>query len=55
MAKQADFNAFLSNIEPSATTVSYISSIQTNLRSYLKNHERYKNIHVDTFFVWIIC
>lgn len=49
MAKQSDFNAFLSNIEPSKTTVNYISSIQTNLRSYLKNHERYKNIHVDTF------
>ena len=49
MAKQSDFNSFLSNIEPSKTTVSYISSIQTNLRSYLKNHERYKNIYVDTF------
>ena len=49
MAKQADFNAFLSNIEPSKTTVSYISSIQTNLRSYLKNHKDYKNVHVDTF------
>lgn len=49
MAKQADFNKFLSNIEPSPTTVSYISSIQTNLREYLKKHEKYKNIHVDTF------
>ena len=49
MAKQADFDGFLKNIEPSSTTVSYISSIQTNLRSYLKNHEDYKNIHVDTF------
>ena len=49
MAKQSDFNTFLSNIEPSKTTVNYISSIQTNLRSYLKNHERYKSIHVDTF------
>lgn len=42
MAKQTDFNKFLSNIEPSPTTVSYISSIQTNLREYLKNHEEYK-------------
>ena len=49
MAKQSDFNAFLSNIEPSASTVSYISSIQTNLRSFLKNHKDYKEVHVDTF------
>lgn len=49
MAKQADFNAFLSNIEPSKSTVSYISGIQTNLRSYLKKHTAYKNIHIDTF------
>lgn len=49
MAKQTDFNAFLSNIEPSPTTVAYISSIQTNLRSFLKNHKDYKDVHVDTF------
>lgn len=49
MAKQTDFNKFLSNIEPSPTTVSYISSIQTNLREYLTNHEEYKKIHVDMF------
>lgn len=49
MAKQADFDAFLKNIEPSSTTVSYISSIQANLRTYLKNHESYKNIHSNTF------
>jgi len=49
MAKQSDFNAFLSNIEPSASTVSYISSIQNNLRSFLKNHKDYKDVHVDTF------
>lgn len=49
MAKQADFDAFLKNIEPSPTTVSYISSIQTNMRGYLKDHKNYKNIHTDTF------
>ena len=49
MAKQVDFDGFLKNIDPSASTVSYISSIQTNMRSYLKNHENYKNIHIDTF------
>lgn len=48
MAKQADFDKFLSNIEPSATTVSYISSIQTDLRKYLrimKNIKIYMQIH----------
>ena len=49
MAKQSDFNAFLSNIEPSASTVSYISSIQTNLRLFLKDHKDYKDVHIDTF------
>ena len=49
MATQADFNDFLSNIEPSKTTISYISSIQTNLRAYLKSHEDYKDVYVDTF------
>ena len=49
MAKQADFDAFLKNIEPSATTVSYISSIQNNLRTYLKDNESYKSVHEDTF------
>lgn len=49
MAKQSDFNIFLCNIEPSKTTVDYVSSIQNNLRSYLKDHEKYKDIHKDTF------
>ena len=49
MAKQKDFNAFLSNIEPSISTVNYISSVQNNLRDYLKNHETYKQVHVQTF------
>lgn len=49
MAKQKDFDSFLSNIEPSTTTVSYISSLQTNLRDYLKTHDEYKSIHVQTF------
>lgn len=49
MAQQSDFNKFLSNIEPSSSTVSYISSIQTNLRTYLRNQEDYKDIHIDTF------
>ena len=49
MAKQKDFDAFLSNIEPSQSTVSYISSVQNNLRNYLENHTTYKNIHIETF------
>jgi len=49
MSKQKDFNSFLSNIEPSKTTVEYISSVQNNLRKYLKSHESYKDIHIDTF------
>lgn len=49
MAKQKDFNSFLSNIEPSSTTVSYISSVQNNLRDYLENHPNYKDIHIQTF------
>lgn len=49
MAKQKYFDKFLNNIEPSATTVSYISSIHTNLRDYLAGHEEYKNIHIKTF------
>lgn len=49
MAKQKDFYTFLSNIEPSNTTISYISSVQTNLRDYLANHQNYKRIHTQTF------
>lgn len=49
MAKQKDFYTFLSNIEPSNTTVSYISSVQTNLRDYLASHQNYKRIHTQTF------
>lgn len=49
MAKQKDFDAFLSNIEPSKSTVQYISSVQKNLRDYLKSHDTYAEIHKDTF------
>ena len=46
MARQKDFDKFLSNIEPSSSTVKYISSVQTNLREYLEKH---KSVHKDTF------
>ena len=49
MAKQKHFDSFLSNIEPSKTTVDYISSVQNNLRDYLANHHTYKNVHISTF------
>ena len=49
MAKQKDFDAFLKNIEPSKSTVDYISSVQNNIRDYLKSHSVYSKIHVDTF------
>lgn len=49
MALQKDFDEFLSNIEPSASTVQYISSAQNNLREYLKNHSTYSEIHQETF------
>lgn len=49
MALQKDFDEFLANIEPSKTTVSYISSIQTNLRDYLKKHATYSSIYKDSF------
>lgn len=49
MAKQKDFDSFLKNIEPSNSTVQYISGVQKNLREYLKTHDDYSDIHKDTF------
>lgn len=49
MSKEKDFISFLSNIEPSTSTVEYISSIQNNLRDFLKEDEDYKSIYKDTF------
>lgn len=49
MAKQSDFNKFLSNIEPSSSTVSYVSSVQNTIRDYLKKHKTYSDVYVDSF------
>lgn len=49
MAKQKDFNFFLSNIEPSKSTVKYISSVQSTLRKYLRDHDSYGDIFWDSF------
>ena len=49
MSKQKDFDTFLSNIEPSGSTVQYVSNVQNNLRDYLKNHTTYKEVYDDSF------
>jgi hypothetical protein len=49
MAKQKDFDAFLHNIEPSKSTVQYISSVQNNLRNHLRQHKTYSRVHKETF------
>ena len=49
MAKQKDFDDFISEIEPKKTTVEYISSVQTNLRDYLRTHATYSEIYINTF------
>lgn len=49
MANQQDFTTFRSNIEPSQSTIDYISSVQNNLREYLKYHHDYCDIYKDTF------
>ena len=49
MAKQSDFDKFLSNIEPSSSTIEYISSIQNNLRSYLEKHPVYQDKYIASF------
>lgn len=49
MSKERDFEKFLHNIEPSPTTKKYVSSIQTNLRDFLKSHKVYKEKVIETF------
>lgn len=49
MAKQRDFDSFLSEIEPKKTTIEYVSSIQNNLREYLRTHSTYSKVYKDTF------
>lgn len=49
MSLQSDFQAFLSDIEPSRTTVSQISSAHTALRNYLSKHAGYRNHCVCTY------
>ena len=43
MSINDDFAKFLSDIEPSSSTVSEISSVQKSLREYLSSHEEYSD------------
>ena len=43
MSISDDFAKFLSDIEPSSSTVSEISSVQKSLREYLSSHEEYSD------------
>lgn len=49
MSIQEDFKAFLSDIEPSKSTVESISSAQNALRSYLENDDDYASHYEDSF------
>jgi hypothetical protein len=49
MTPNARFIEFLQDIEPSATTVSSASSSHQALQDFLRNHEGFKEKHVETF------
>jgi hypothetical protein len=49
MTPKARFTELLQDIEPSATTVSNAASAHQALRDYLRNHETFKEKHVETF------
>jgi hypothetical protein len=49
VAIQEQFQRFLSDIEPSATTQSNASSAHTSLRAHLEQHETFSQYHLSTF------
>lgn len=49
MASTDSFKIFLRNIEPKKAINEYVSSIQSNIRDFLENHEAYKNIYENSF------
>ena len=49
MSINEDFKKFLSDIEPSGSTVKEISSAQQSLRDYLSSHEVYSKHHLTTY------
>lgn len=56
MSLQTAFQTFLSDIEPSKTTVDQISSAHKALRIYLNSHDSYSKRYVRTYLsIWLIC
>lgn len=49
MATKQQFLDFLSEIEPSTSTVTTCSSAHSTLRDRLANHETFKEVHINTF------
>jgi hypothetical protein len=49
MVGQSNFQEFLRDIEPSETTKTISQSAHKTLRSFLKEHETFKEHHVETF------
>lgn len=49
MSIREDFSTFLSDIEPSKTTVDEISSAQNALRDYLATHKSYTSCYKETY------
>lgn len=49
MSMNNDFARFLSDIEPSSSTVREISTAQKSLRDYLSSHEEYSNHHQSSY------
>lgn len=49
MAIQDQFQRFLGDIEPSASTKSNASSAHTSLRAHLEQHETFSQYHLSTF------
>lgn len=49
MTLQEDFKSFLSNIEPSSSTVQEISSAQNSIRDYLRNHRSFSSHYLDSY------
>ena len=49
MPNQSQFKNFLKDIEPSPTTKKRAKEAHTNLRKFIREHEIFKDVHLDTF------
>ena len=49
MTTQTQFRQFLNDVEPSQTTKQRASEAHTSLRKYLRAHETFKKVHLNTF------